>query len=45
MKIVKEIIINTFYLKWQLLPATQQDSGEFILARLLQRAEHASVMT
>jgi len=28
-KIVKEVIINTFYLKLQLLPATSQDSGEF----------------
>ena len=30
-KIVKEVIINTFYLKLQLLPATSQDSGEFTL--------------
>jgi len=29
-KIVKEVIINTFHLKLQLLPATSQDSGEFI---------------
>jgi len=28
-KIVKEVMINTFYLKLQLLPATSLDSGEF----------------
>jgi len=27
---VKEVIINTFHLKLQLLPAMSQDSGEFI---------------
>jgi len=26
---VKEVKINTFYVKLQLLPATSQDSGEF----------------
>ena len=34
-----------YHLVLKMLPATHQDSGEFILARLLQRAEHASVMT
>jgi len=29
-KLVKEIIINWFYFKMQLLPVTRQDSGEFI---------------
>jgi len=28
--LVKEIAINWFHLKMQLLPATRQDSGEFI---------------
>jgi len=39
----EELIINTFYLKLQLLPATSQDSGEFmhLLARLPQRAKQA----
>ena len=27
---MKEVIINTFHLKLQLLPAMSQDSGEFI---------------
>jgi len=26
---VKDVIVNTFYLKLQLLPATSQESGEF----------------
>jgi len=44
---VKEVIINTFYLKLQLLPATSQDSGEFmhLLARLPQRAEQAILIS
>jgi len=29
-ELVKEVIINRFHLKMQLLPATRQDSGEFI---------------
>jgi len=28
--LVKEVEINWFHLKMQLLPATRQDSGEFI---------------
>ena len=29
-ELVKELIINRFHLKMQLLPAARQDSGEFI---------------
>jgi len=29
-KLVKEVIINRFHFKKQLLPATRQDSGEFV---------------
>jgi len=29
-KVVKEVIINIFYLKFQLLPASCEDSGELI---------------
>jgi len=29
--LVKEVAINWFHLKMQLLPATRQDSGEFMI--------------
>ena len=32
-ELVKEVIINRFHLKIQLLPATRQDSGEFIFSK------------
>ena len=39
-KIVKEVIIDTFYLKLQLLPATSQDSGEFTFQQDCRSAQN-----
>jgi len=48
-ELVKEVVINTFHLKMQLLPATRQDYGEFIFqyysVRLPQRTGHANFLT
>jgi len=37
---VKEVIINTFYLKLQLLPATSQGSGEFTFQQDCRSAQN-----
>ena len=37
-ELVKEVIINSFHLKMQLLPATRQDSGELITGRAVAAA-------
>jgi len=39
-KIVKEVVINKFYLKLQLLPAMSQDSGEFIFQQDCRSAQN-----
>jgi len=37
---VNEVIINTLYLKLQLLPATSQDSGEFTFQQDCRSAQN-----
>ena len=41
MKVVKEVIIDIFYLKLQLLPATRHDSGVLILQQDCHNAQDA----
>jgi len=42
-KLVKEVIINIFYLKLQILPDTRQDSGELIFQQDCHSAQEAIV--
>jgi len=43
-KLVKEVVINRFHLKMQLLPATHQDSDEFFFQQDCHRAQDTLVL-